>query len=224
MKRLAFVLFLAALATACGSSTTAPTATVPAATTRIITVSGNLAFGDVNIGATSDRTFTVNNSGTGTLTFTSVSASGGTGTAGYTATPTSGTIAPGATLTMTVRFAPTIAQFYSAVLSVVGDQTSGGAAINVSGSGINNTPLFTQSGVGNNVFNMPTTVTRIHIQGVFTGFTSNFIVTIGGRLVVNDLVGSAWTPPVSDGVYLTTGGVVAITNSGGVSWTFTEVR
>ena len=57
-----------------------------------------------------------------------------------------------------------------------------------------------------------------------TGVTSSFLVTIGGRVVVNDLVGSQWMPPVSDGIYATTGGAVAITNSTGVSWTFTEVR
>jgi hypothetical protein len=52
----------------------------------------------------------------------------------------------------------------------------------------------------------------------------DFIVMIGGHLVVNDLVGTAWGTTVSDGIYLTTGGVVAITNSSGVSWSFTEVR
>jgi hypothetical protein len=39
-----------------------------------------------------------------------------------------------------VHFVPTLAQFYSCVLSVVGDQTSGAAAINVSGTGIAPTP------------------------------------------------------------------------------------
>ena len=88
------------------------------------------------------------------------------------------------------------------------------------------TPLFTASGSGNTVFDMPTTVSRIHITGTYTGtFESNFIVTIGGRLVVNVIIGPYnGGSSVSDGIYLTTGGTVAITNTTNVSWTFTEVR
>lgn len=224
MKRLLAVIAASLVAAACGSSSTAPTTTTPTVATKIITVSGNLAFGNVNLGSSATLTFSIANSGNATLTYTSLSASGGTGTAGYTATPLSGTIAPGSSQIVTVRFSPTIAQFYSNVLSVVGDQTSGGAAINVSGTGINNAPIFTASGSGNTVFDMPTTVTRIHITGTYTGFTSNFIVNIGGHLVVNDLIGTAWGTNVSDGTYLTTGGTVAITNSLGVAWVFTEVR
>ena len=86
-------------------------------------------------------------------------------------------------------------------------------------------PLFSMSGVGNTVFNMPTTVSRIHIVGTYTGnCCSNFIVHIGGQVIVNDQIGPAYGRNVSDGIYLTTGGVVEITNSDGVVWSFTEVR
>jgi hypothetical protein len=134
-----------------------------------------------------------------------------------------GTIAPGATQTVTMRFTPTIAQFYSHVLSVTGDQTSGNAAINVSGTGIN-TPIFTQSGTGDNVFTMPTTVARVRITGDYTRNSSNFVVYIAGRLVVNELVGTSWGTTHFEGTYLTTGGVTEIKLSSGVSWSFTEVR
>lgn len=225
MKRL-LIACVGLLAVSCGSSsTTTPTPTPTATPTRIITVSGNLAFGNVNIGSSADRTFTVNNSGNATLTFTSLSCAGGTGTAGYTATPTTGTIAAGSTITINVHFAPTTAGFLSCVLSVVGDQTSGGAAINVSGTGVNPNPIFTVSGTGNNVFDMPTYVTRVHIVGrLLSGSSSNFIVNIAGRLVVNDLLGNSFGTLVSDGTYVTTGGTVVITNSTNVGWTFTEVR
>lgn len=86
------------------------------------------------------------------------------------------------------------------------------------------TPLFTQSGEGNSVFDMPTTVSRVRIVGTYTGAGSNFIVRIGGRLVVNEIIGTRWPSTVSDGTYLTSGGTVEITNSAGVVWTFTEVR
>jgi hypothetical protein len=74
------------------------------------------------------------------------------------------------------------------------------------------------------VFDMPTTVARVRIVGTYTARGSNFIVKIGGRLVVNEIIGTAWPSTVSDGIYLTTGGVVEITNSAGVVWAFTEVR
>jgi hypothetical protein len=89
------------------------------------------------------------------------------------------------------------------------------------------TPLFTANGTGNTVFDMPTTVARVRIIGTYTGNSSNFIVRIGSSLVVNDIIGTSQTfggRTVSDGTYLTTGGVVSITNSAGVVWSFTEVR
>jgi hypothetical protein len=86
-------------------------------------------------------------------------------------------------------------------------------------------PLFTIAGSGDNVFDMPTTVARVKITGDYPGRTTNFIVKIGGRLVVNELLGSAWPNGAHfEGTYLTSGGVVEITNSSGVAWTFTEVR
>lgn len=189
-------------------------------------MSGNLAFGNVNIGETMTRTFTIGNSGNATLTFTSLSAAGGTGATGYTASPTSGTVPPNGTVTVTMRFAPTAAGFWSHVLTVVGDQTGGGAAINVSGTGINNTPLFTKTGTGASVFDMPTSVTRVRIFGDYGGFCENFIIHIAGRGVVNEILGSCSVASGRhyEGTFVTTGGVVEVLNSTGISWGFVEVR
>ena len=86
-------------------------------------------------------------------------------------------------------------------------------------------PLFMQAGSGDTVFDMPTSVSRIHITGDYPGFTTNFIVKIGGHLIVNELLGTAWPDgPHFEGTYLTSGGVTEITNSTGVAWTFTEIR
>ena len=87
-------------------------------------------------------------------------------------------------------------------------------------------PLFTASGIGDNVFDMPTSVARVKITGDYPSNCSNFIVKIGGRLVVNEILGtcSIAVGPHFEGTYVTTGGVVEITNSTGVAWTFTEVR
>lgn len=84
--------------------------------------------------------------------------------------------------------------------------------------------LFSRSGSGNDVFDIPTCVTRIHIVGTYTGSSSNFVVHIGNSLVVNELLGTFWGPTISDGTYVTTGGTSQITNSLGVSWSFTQVR
>ena len=85
--------------------------------------------------------------------------------------------------------------------------------------------IFTISGTGDNVFNLPTRIDRIKITGTFSGFAGNFIVWIAGRLVVNELMGTGFNQTVFEGTYLiTAGGTVQITNSTGVTWTFTEVR
>jgi hypothetical protein len=86
------------------------------------------------------------------------------------------------------------------------------------------TPVFARSGVGDTVFDMPTTVRRVRITGAYSGRSSNFIVHIGGAHIVNELLGTTWGPTTFDGTYTTTGGVVEILSSSGVAWSFTEVR
>ena len=85
-------------------------------------------------------------------------------------------------------------------------------------------PLFGRSGSGDTVFDMPTHVRRIRIQGRYTRNSSNFVVYIAGRLVVNELLGTGWDATTFDGTYTTQGGVTEIKLSSGVQWTFTEVR
>lgn len=85
--------------------------------------------------------------------------------------------------------------------------------------------LFTRTGTGNTVFDMPTYVARVRITATYTGSGSNFIVKIGGNLIVNELLGTSFGPLTYAGTHLTGGGgVTEITNSTGVAWTFTEVR
>ncbi len=86
------------------------------------------------------------------------------------------------------------------------------------------TPLFSRSGSGDTVFDMPTTVGRIKITADYRTNSSNFIVHIAGRGVVNELVGTAWNQTHFEGTYVTTGGVVEILFSSGVAWTFAEIR
>jgi uncharacterized protein YkwD len=144
MRSLCRVVLLGALAAAaCGKSTPTaptPTSTSTSTSTRVVSLSGSLAFGTVDIGKTSDLTLTIGNSGTGTLSVTGI-----TGPGGYTLNWTSGTIAPGGSQHVTVRFAPTAAQTYSGTLEVIGDHTSGTNTTSLSGTGATPAPTPTST-------------------------------------------------------------------------------
>ena len=85
-------------------------------------------------------------------------------------------------------------------------------------------PLFTRSGTGANVFDMPTTVRWVRITADYGGFCENFFVHIVGRSVVNETLGTCSSGSHFEGTYATTGGTAEVTGSTGVAWTFTEVR
>jgi hypothetical protein len=130
---LATAVVLAMMAVACGddspSSPTSPTPTP--ATTRIIALSGNLAFGDVPVGSSRDATLTISNIGNAVLTVTSLTAPGDLADL-LTASWTSGQIAAGASQAVTIAFTPTQPGSYTGTLAVNGDQTSGTNTIAVS--------------------------------------------------------------------------------------------
>ena len=84
--------------------------------------------------------------------------------------------------------------------------------------------LYGRTGTGDTVFDLPTYIARIRIQADYGAFSSNFIVHIAGRSVVNELMGTAWSQTHFDGTYVTSGGTVEILSSSGVAWSFAEVR
>jgi hypothetical protein len=107
------------------------------APTRIIGISGNLAFGNVAVGQTASATFTITNSGNSVLTVTNMTVpSCGT----WSATWTSGTILPGGSQQVTQFFTPTSSQPCTGTLTVVGDQTSGTNTLPTSGTGGGSSP------------------------------------------------------------------------------------
>lgn len=85
-------------------------------------------------------------------------------------------------------------------------------------------PLFQKSGIGDDVFDMPTDVTRVKITGQYSGSGSNFVVWVGGQLKVNEILGTDWPSTTYSGTLAVTGGETRIENSSGVAWSFTEVR
>lgn len=127
---------------ACGPGATSGEATFtiapPPSATRIISLSGNLAFGSVTVGQTKSATLTITNSGTGTLTFTGLSCTCNVNV--FSASPTSGTVPPGGSRTVTVYFAPLAATSYTGTLSVASDATAGNGSIAVSGTGVTSPP------------------------------------------------------------------------------------
>jgi uncharacterized repeat protein (TIGR01451 family) len=146
-----------ALLSACGgghatSATTSPVKAQPPET-RIIALSGNLAFGAVDIGQTVTATVTISNNGNSALNVSNV-----TVPSGSTFVPNwwKGTIAAGASQPVTVYFSPKEERSYDGVLTVVGDQTAGTNTMNISGTGkIGELPPFSLSvscGTGNRTF------------------------------------------------------------------------
>jgi len=104
------------------------------APTRIIGLSGNLAFGNVQVNTTAAATLTISNSGNSTMTVTSISYP--TGFSGA----WSGTVAAGGSQPVTVTFAPTTATSYGGTITVNANSTSGTNTISTSGTG---TPVDT---------------------------------------------------------------------------------
>jgi hypothetical protein len=106
---------------------TTPTPT----TTRIIGLSGTMAFGDAQVGTSATTTLTISNSGNSTLTWSGLS----TGDGVFTASATSGTVAAGGSANVTLTFTPSAATSYSSTLTVTSDATSGTNTTTVSGTG-----------------------------------------------------------------------------------------
>jgi len=88
----------------------------------VISVTGNLNFGQVTVGDVRTAVITIANSGTATLTVTGLAGPCGSF---FTVSFPSGAIPAAGSQSVTVRFAPTAAANCNGVLTVNGDQTSG---------------------------------------------------------------------------------------------------
>jgi subtilisin-like proprotein convertase family protein/pimeloyl-ACP methyl ester carboxylesterase len=99
---------------------------------RILNLSGALSFGDVMVGQSATRTFTITNNGNAALTVSSLSYP-----AGFSGNWSSGTIAAnGGTRTVTVTFAPGAAVGYGGTVTVNSDLTSGLNTLSAAGIGV----------------------------------------------------------------------------------------
>jgi hypothetical protein len=86
-------------------------------------------------------------------------------------------------------------------------------------------PLWTASGVGNDVRTKPVSAQRLRITAQYSGFGSNFIVRCDGSGVVNELLGTTWNATSYTGTHATPNCTqIEVRDSTGVSWQITEVR
>ena len=104
-----------------------------AATTRIIGLSGDLAFGSVTVGQSLTRALTISNTGNSLLAVSSINYP-----SGFSGNWSGGTIeGNGGSLNMAVTFSPTAAQDYGGTITVNSDKTGGTDTRACSGTGDN---------------------------------------------------------------------------------------
>jgi len=160
-----------------GTNTIAVSGTGTAAPTRVINLLGNLAFGGLTVGQSTNRPLTISNSGNATLNVTNISYP-----QGFRGNWTNGTIglAPGASTNITVTFAPTNAQLFSNNITVGSDATSGSNTILASGTG---TPAPSR------VINVPTALSFSNCP-VGSSNSATLIISNGGNapLAVSNIV------------------------------------
>jgi len=101
--------------------------------TSNISLSGNLNFGNLPIGQTDTRTFTISNTGNQSFYVSSINFPYSV----YSANWNSGTINPNNSQTVTVTFQPTNQQSYNGNVTVNSNATNGNNTIPISGTGIN---------------------------------------------------------------------------------------
>jgi hypothetical protein len=242
------VVFILPFIAACGSNS--PT-TPSAPATKVVGLSGNLAFGNVTIGQSATTALAIANTGNTSLTVSKLGLSGDWETSFAIANRvisfsgfTSGTIAAGASQTLRIEFSPTTLQSYSGTLTVTSDATSGNNTIGMSGTGtVGDLPLFSHNGVGNAVFDMPNYAVRLHVTANYSGSNSSFVAFIGPEgmacvgeddfcvRIVNEVLGTdqgktTFEATVATGYQgrVNAKNTISIVSSSSVAWSFTEVR
>jgi hypothetical protein len=126
-----------------GETTFASGAYTAAEGTRVIGLSGSLSFGSRVTGTTTTRTFSISNNGSVPMNVTGINYP-----AGLSGNWNGGLVSPGSSQTVTVSFTPATAGFFSGVVTVNSDSTSGVNTLATSGaSSATGIPeIITQSG------------------------------------------------------------------------------
>lgn len=169
-----------------GTKTTTATGTGIAAPTKIIALSGSLAFGNVGVGASPQRTLTIKNTGNTPLSVHGIMYPAGFGG------DWNGIISAGGSQDVAVTFTPSAVQPYGGSVTVDSDATSGNGTTTASGSGLAATRIIALSGslaFGtvavvssaqktlkiSNTGNCPLTITAVEYPAGFSGTWSGSI-------------------------------------------------
>jgi YD repeat-containing protein len=164
--------------------------TVTSTPTRVIAMSGNLAFGNVTVGNTAPAPLTIANTGNAPLTVSSINYPAGFSGAW------SGTIPPGGSQPVTVTFAPSAATSYGGNVTVTADQTSGVNTIAASGTG---TPVPTRIiGLSGNLAFGNVTVGNSEQATLTIANTGNTTLTVSGISYPAGFSG-AWSGTIAAG-------------------------
>lgn len=115
--------------------------TITAATQPSINLTGNLSFGNVQVGSTAQQTLTIYNTGSSTLNVTGINCPNGFSGSW------AGSIPQGNSHNVTITFAPTSAVSYNGTINVSSNATAGTSQIACSGVGTSTaSPIISLSG------------------------------------------------------------------------------
>jgi hypothetical protein len=156
------------------SLTAYPTHIKDAAATRYISLSGNLAFGNVTAGSSAQTTLTIYNGGNSPLTVTSLSLpSGFSGT-------WSGTIPSAGSQNVTVTFSPIAGTTYGGTVTVNSNSTAGTNTMSASGTGVKITTTTAVAVSGTLTYGQALTFTATVTPASSSGETGNVQFQIDG--------------------------------------------
>ena len=163
-----------------GTNTIQASGTATPELSRIIGLSGNLAFGDVKIRTSAKRLMLITNSGAGTLLISSINFPAGFSGA------FSGEIPPGKSTNVMVTFSPQFTTNYSGLITVHSDANGGMNTLGVSGTGAA-APLRAVAGLYQGLFRQPDAV-RHASSGFFTLTVSKDGASYSARILLEGQV------------------------------------
>ena len=114
-----------------GSNTIATNGLGVVATSRVISITGDLSFGEVTVGQTSTKTLTISNSGNSELSVSDISLP-----ADFSADQMSFIVSSGQNQHVKIAFSPQTNQVYSDIITLTSDATSGPNTIMINGEGV----------------------------------------------------------------------------------------
>lgn len=196
-----------------GGGSRNPNAASPT-TTRAMVLEGSLEYGTVPIGSASERTFFIYNNGDAVMTVTALTVPAG---CDFVVDWQGGDIQPGTSRVVTMSFRPSTVGRCGGTLTVEANHTSGTNTLPISARG--DAPLWSQDGIGNGTFSVPSHVTRLKTIGNAPARRENFTVRLNGNVIIDESAVARFQD-----VRSIPGGQVTITGSEGVIWSFEEIR